>query len=89
MANERPTEPWWSFLTELDAQLDSPADLHCIGGFIVSQYYGFGRETADLDMCQAVAAAERAQEKETAATYEAVWAWREALCGRVSAYAVI
>lgn len=46
----RPAEPWWSFLTELDAQLDEPVDFHCLGGFVVSQYYGFARETADLDI---------------------------------------
>ncbi|MBI5283391.1 MAG: hypothetical protein HY858_17045 [Candidatus Solibacter usitatus] len=45
-----PFEPWLSFLTELDAQLAEPVDLHCIGGFVVSQHYGFGRETADLDV---------------------------------------
>jgi Nucleotidyltransferase of unknown function (DUF6036) len=27
-----------------------PADFHCIGGFVVSQHYGFARETADLDI---------------------------------------
>jgi len=34
----------------LDAQLDAPVDFHCIGGFVVSQHYGLGRETADLDV---------------------------------------
>ena len=47
---ERPGEPWWSFLTELDTQLNEPADLHCIGGFVVIQVYGFERETADIDL---------------------------------------
>jgi hypothetical protein len=50
MPPDRPAEPWLSFLTELDTQLSEPADFHCIGGFVVSQYYGFGRETADLDV---------------------------------------
>lgn len=45
-----PAEPWRSFLAELNAQLESPVDFHCIGGFVVSQYYGLGRETADLDI---------------------------------------
>lgn len=45
-----PAEPWQSFLAELDAQLEGPADFRCIGGFIVSQHYGLGRETADLDL---------------------------------------
>jgi hypothetical protein len=46
----RPAEPWRSFLSDLDSALDEPADFHCIGGFVVSQYYGFARETADLDV---------------------------------------
>lgn len=50
MPPDRPAEPWLSFLTDLDAALDAPADFHCIGGFVVSQYYGFARETADLDV---------------------------------------
>jgi hypothetical protein len=47
---DRPAEPWFSILTDLDAALDAPADLHCIRGFVVSQHYGFARETADLDV---------------------------------------
>ena len=47
---EPPAEPWRSFLDGLDALLDQPTDFHCIGGFAISQYYGFGRETADLDV---------------------------------------
>ncbi len=50
MRRESPVEPWLSFLTELDGSLDGPVDFHCIGGFVVSQHYGFGRETADLDV---------------------------------------
>ena len=40
MPRERLAEPSLSFLTDLDAALDAPADLHCIGGFVVSQLYG-------------------------------------------------
>ncbi len=54
MPPNRPAEPWLSFLTDLDAALDAPADFHCIGGFVVSQYYGFARETADLDVLTVV-----------------------------------
>lgn len=54
MQADCPSEPWFSFLTELDAQLDEPADFHCIGGFVVSQYLGFGRETADLDVLSVI-----------------------------------
>lgn len=45
-----PAEPWRSFLADLEALLDEPTDLHCIGGFAISQYFGFARETADLDV---------------------------------------
>jgi hypothetical protein len=48
--NETPAEPWRSFLSDLDSLLDESADLHCIGGFAISQYFGFARETADLDV---------------------------------------
>jgi hypothetical protein len=51
---EAPAEPWRSFLSELDALLDRPGDFHCIGGFVISQYYGFARETADLDLLTVV-----------------------------------
>lgn len=50
MPRDLPSEPWLSFLTDLEAALDEPADFHCIGGFVVSQHYGFARETADLDV---------------------------------------
>jgi hypothetical protein len=48
--NDTPAEPWNSFLSDLDAVLDEPTDIHCIGGFAISQYFGFARETADLDV---------------------------------------
>lgn len=51
-----PAEPWLSFLTDLDDALDFPADFHCIGGFAVSQHYGLGRETADLDVLTVIPA---------------------------------
>ncbi|MDX2269830.1 MAG: DUF6036 family nucleotidyltransferase [Bryobacter sp.] len=50
MPPDSPAEPWHSFLTDLDEALRSPIDLHCFGGFAVSQHYGFARETADLDV---------------------------------------
>ena len=51
---ESPSEPWRSFLSDLDALLGQTADFHCIGGFAISQYYGFARETADLDVLSVV-----------------------------------
>jgi len=50
MPHDCPAEPWLSFLTYLDAALDVPVDYHRVGGFVVSQCYGFARETADLDV---------------------------------------
>lgn len=50
MPNERPAATWFSFLSDLDAQLREDVDVHCMGGFVVSQYYDCARETADLDV---------------------------------------
>jgi len=45
-------EPWLSFLRELDRQLASPTELHCLGGFVVAEYYGLMRATADIDILE-------------------------------------
>lgn len=42
-------EPWRSFLHELDSILDEETHLHCLGGFVVTQIYGFERKTLDID----------------------------------------
>jgi hypothetical protein len=42
-------EPWRSFLRELDAAVGQPTRLECLGGFVVTQLYGFSRTTADID----------------------------------------
>ncbi len=42
-------EPWRSFLFDLDSILEEKTHLHCLGGFIVTQIYGFERETRDVD----------------------------------------
>jgi hypothetical protein len=44
-----PVEPWRSFLADLDALLKGPVELRCLGGFVVTQQYGIGRETSDID----------------------------------------
>lgn len=41
--------PWAEFLAELDALLSEPVRLHCIGGFVVSFFYGLPRPTGDID----------------------------------------
>lgn len=52
--NGMPYEPWRSFLQELDEHLKSPIELHCLGGFVVTQQYGVGRETSDIDFVTVV-----------------------------------
>jgi hypothetical protein len=50
-----PAEPWRSFLRELDDLLKAAVELRCLGGFVVTQQYGIGRETSDIDFLSAVA----------------------------------
>jgi len=51
-----PPEPWRSFLQELDAQLKGVVTLRCLGGFVVTQQYGLGRSTSDIDVLSVTAA---------------------------------
>ena len=50
-------EPWRSFLHDLDDELTGPTDLHCFGGFVVAEYYGLSRGTADVDVIAVTGAA--------------------------------
>jgi len=43
-------EPWHSFLREIDRAATSHIATHCIGGFVVSLYYGLARPTGDIDV---------------------------------------
>jgi hypothetical protein len=46
-------EPWRSFLHELDELLEHPTELHCFGGFVVAELFGFAtRVTADVDVIE-------------------------------------
>jgi len=47
--SNNPPSPWKEFLEDLDALLDEPIELHCIGGFAVVAGYGLQRATNDLD----------------------------------------
>lgn len=47
-AFKRVPEPWDSFLIELDEKATEETRLDCMGGFVVTQLYGFSRETSDL-----------------------------------------
>jgi hypothetical protein len=49
-----PIEPWRSFLADLDGLLKAPVELRCLGGFVVTQQYGIGRETSDIDFLAAI-----------------------------------
>lgn len=44
-----PSEPWRSFLHDLDTRLKAAVALRCLGGFVVTQQYGLGRGTSDID----------------------------------------
>ena len=48
-AADQPAEPWSSFLRDLDALLKGSIELRCLGGFVVTQQYGVGRTTSDID----------------------------------------
>ena len=50
-----PVEPWRSFLGDLDGLLKGPVELRCLGGFVVTQQYGIGRETSDIDFLAVIA----------------------------------
>lgn len=36
-------------MRELDELLKGPVELRCLGGFVITQQYGIGRETSDID----------------------------------------
>ena len=40
---------WRAFLEDLDAMLDAPVIVHCIGGFVLVANYGATRTTKDID----------------------------------------
>ena len=42
-------EPWRSFLSSVDENLQDDVALHCLGGFVVTMLYGLAR-TADVDV---------------------------------------
>lgn len=52
MPAEQLHEPWRSFLRDVGAQLAGPTEIHCLGGFVVAEYYGLARPTSDIDVIQ-------------------------------------
>jgi hypothetical protein len=55
LAHAVPPEPWRSFLHDFDAQLKGAVALRCLGGFGVTQQYGIGRGTSDIDFLSVTA----------------------------------
>jgi len=43
-------EPWHSFFAEIDRSLKEQLALHCLGGFVMTIFYGLDRPTADVDV---------------------------------------
>lgn len=52
-------EPWRAFFRELDEIATGPVDFHCIGGFVVTQKYGFQCHTSDVDVLSITPEAQR------------------------------
>ncbi len=52
MSSSRLHEPWRSFLHALDQKLSQRTELHCFGGFVIAEYYGVTRPTADIDILE-------------------------------------
>lgn len=47
-------ERWSNYLRELDSRMSVPAELHCMGGFVVTVLYRVARDTGDLDVLTVV-----------------------------------
>ena len=54
-AHAVPPEPWHSFLQDFDTRLKAAVALRCLGGFVVTQQYGIGRGTSDIDFLSVTA----------------------------------
>jgi len=49
MSKDKPPEPWFFFLCDIDDFVTEETHLHCLGGFVVTVIYGAARSTSDLD----------------------------------------
>jgi hypothetical protein len=45
---------WKAFLKEVDGRLDTPVELHCLGGFVLATAHGLPRPTGDVDYIAAI-----------------------------------
>ena len=50
MRRKRLREPWRTFFEALDRELSASCDLHCFGGFVLTEHYGVARSTIDVDV---------------------------------------
>lgn len=48
------TEPWLSFLREVDEALGRPVSMHCLGGFVLAALWELPRPTGDVDFIEVV-----------------------------------
>jgi hypothetical protein len=48
--------PWREFLAELDRMLGESLEVHSIGGFVFTYFYGLPRTTGDIDYYTAIPA---------------------------------
>lgn len=46
--------PWREFLGNLDAMLNEPVQLRCLGGFVITACYGMERPTKDIDIWELI-----------------------------------
>ena len=53
MPTNRPSEPWHSFLRDLNERLGEAVQIHCLGGFVATVLYGLPRQTGDVDYIEA------------------------------------
>ena len=48
------SNPWRTFLEDVDRQLPHTISVHCLGGFVAALYYDLPRPTNDLDYIEVV-----------------------------------
>jgi hypothetical protein len=49
MLPKPPPTPWHDFFLAVNATLQEPVELHCLGAFVATLLYGAPRETSDVD----------------------------------------
>src|SRR5437667_9205958 len=45
-------DPWLGFLRDVDRTLSQPAEVHCLGGFVLAVLWGLPRPTGDIDFIE-------------------------------------